>query len=132
VLTGAGAPGSIYNVQTTRDFLTWKTIGSVTASAAGSVQFTDTNALSDRGFYRLQPQTAPAPVTISLTINAARQPVLKGACPAGYTYNVLASSNLSTWTSIGSVTADATGSVQFVDTNAIAGRCFYRLQQTSP
>ena len=132
LLTGAGAPGYTYDVLATRDFSTWKTIGSVTADATGSLQFTDTNAMSDRCFYRLQPHTVPALAAIHLSATSAKQPLLTGTSPAGYTYDVLAGRDLSTWTVIGSVTADATGSLQFTDTNAISDRCFYRLRQSSP
>lgn len=132
LLTGAGTPGSAYDVLATRDFSAWKVIGVVTADATGSLQFTDTNAMSDRCFYRLQLHTVPALATIHLSTTSAAQPLLTGASPAGYTYDVLASRDLSTWTVIGSVTADAAGALQFTDTNTMNDRCFYRLRQSSP
>lgn len=53
VLTVTGAIGQTYAILATQDFKTWTTIGSATVGAAGSSDFTDTNAASfPRRFYR--------------------------------------------------------------------------------
>ena len=92
----------------------------------------DTNgiasALSDEIVY-----TVPAVVaTLSLASIAGGNPLLTGTATSGYTFDVLCSGDLSTWSTIGSVTADANGSVQFADTNALSNCGFCRMRQTSP
>jgi hypothetical protein len=53
VLTVTGPTGHTYNIQATQDFKTWTVIGTVTVSASGSLDFTDTNAANfSRRFYR--------------------------------------------------------------------------------
>ena len=59
--------------------------------------------------------------------------VLTGAAPVGHTYQILATTNLSNWTVIGTVTAGTNGSFQFTDTNAPNHRArFYRARDTLP
>jgi hypothetical protein len=70
--------------------------------------------------------------TLTLTTTTLRRPLLKGTSAAGNTYDVLATRDLASWTVIGSVTADASGNIQFTDTNSISTCCFYKLRQTSP
>ena len=69
---------------------------------------------------------------LQITMTANSQPLLTGNAPAGYTYTVQASHDLTTWTNIGSITADSSGSLQFTDTNAVGRLNFYRLLQASP
>ncbi len=69
--------------------------------------------------------------TLGLGFSPTGQPSLSGIAPPGKTYNVLASQDLRNWSVIGTVVADANGSVSFVDPSRLARRC-YRLQQTSP
>ncbi len=53
VLTVAGPVGHTYDIQATRDFITWTVIGTVTVGANGSFSFTDTNAPGfSKRFYR--------------------------------------------------------------------------------
>jgi hypothetical protein len=71
--------------------------------------------------------------TLQLTINPSSQLQLTGIGPAGYTYDLQASKDMKTWTSIGRVTNDATGLFQFTDRdNLTGGQKFYRLRQTTP
>jgi hypothetical protein len=54
-LTVSGLPGQTYQIQATSDFTTWAVIGTVTMGAGGSLDFTDTNAVSfSQRFYRTQ------------------------------------------------------------------------------
>jgi hypothetical protein len=76
--------------------------------------------------------TVPRVSTLQLRVTSSRQAVLSGTGPVGYRYDVQASQDLKTWTRIGSVTADATGSFQFTDPTAAKGVRCYRLRQTSP
>ena len=77
----------------------------------------------------LVPNNGPN-LQITMTVNS--QPLLTGNAPAGYTYNVQASHDLTTWTNIASITAGSNGSLRFTDTNAAGSLNFYRLLQTSP
>ena len=68
-------------------------------------------------------------VFTSITPLSPTQIVLKGNGTTGVVYNVQATTNLAStnWTTLGSVTPDATGALQFTNTSAIPQR-FYRLQ----
>jgi len=55
ILKGTGESGQSYSVLSSQDLKTWAAIGTVTASATGSLVFTDTFAHSQPGrFYRLR------------------------------------------------------------------------------
>jgi hypothetical protein len=72
--------------------------------------------------------------TLQLAITPAKQAVLTGNAPAGYTYDVLTGSTPTTASNvIGSVTADATGAFTFTDPASATNRvCCYRLRQSAP
>jgi len=80
--------------------------------------------------------TAPviaAAVTLQMTLAPAKQVTLAGSGTPGATYSVLASQNLTTWTTIGTATVNASGALQYTDTSTVTNsRCYYRLQQTAP
>jgi hypothetical protein len=85
------------------------------------------------------PPTNPGPVgkghkaKLQLSVNASKQPTLTATAPAGYVYNVQASIDLKTWTTIGRATASSSGTISYTDKKAKnnKGR-YYRLQQTYP
>jgi hypothetical protein len=55
VLTVTGHAGGTYNIQASTNFTAWTVIGVVTLPAAGSFDFTDTNAANfPKRFYRTQ------------------------------------------------------------------------------
>ena len=89
-----------------------------TRSAAGAE-----SALSGEVAY-----TVPAPASgLQLGITPAKQFVLTLTGPVGHTYDIQATQDFITWTVIGTVTADANGSVTFTDTNAASySKRFYR------
>ena len=73
----------------------------------------------------------PARLTVSLT--AARQPVLAGTGTVGATYELLASENLLNWTAVTSVPLPASGSFQFIDLDSATNSMrVYRLRQADP
>jgi hypothetical protein len=127
-LSGTGQPGQAYKVLCSEDLKIWTVIGVVTLDAGGSFQFTDPAATSrPRGFYRLQSIARTAPM-LQIHASAAGSVALSGVGQPGQTYNVLCSQDLAAWTSIGTMTLDATGSGQFTDpAGNIRPRCFYRL-----
>ena len=143
-LSATGQPGQMYNVLCSQDLMTWTLIGTMTLDATGSGQFSAPagTGLPHR-FYRLQDisiaatppklkilvgsgatgtvtKSAP-PTSTSVTLSATGQP--------GQMYNVLCSQDLMTWTLIGTMTLDATGSGQFtaLASTSLPHR-FYRLQ----
>jgi len=66
-----------------------------------------------------QPSTLPNPPTLtSCSIQAGGLALLKLNGAAGRTYTIQASTNLTSWTNIGTTTADVSGACQFVDVNA--------------
>jgi hypothetical protein len=70
---------------------------------------------------------------LRLNMNGSKQPTLTASAPAGYVYGVQASTDLKTWTTIGSVRASSSGTISYTDKKAKnnKGR-YYRLQQTYP
>jgi hypothetical protein len=126
-----GLIGHTYDIQATQDFKTWTVIGTVTVGASGSLDFTDTNAASfSRRFYRTSEVLYTVPTTlpgVQLRVTPARQFVLTVNGPIGHTYDIQATQDFKTWTVIGTVTVDASGSLDFTDTNAASfSRRFYR------
>jgi len=64
---------------------------------------------------------------VQLNITPTRQFILTVNGPVGQTYNVQATQDFKTWTTIGTVTVGASGSLNFTDTNAASfSRRFYR------
>lgn len=75
----------------------------------------------------------PPPARLSPALSAAAQFNLGGTAPPGYQYEVLATSDLGVWTTIGTVTADSTGAIQFTDpTPPTNSWRFYQLRQLAP
>lgn len=70
---------------------------------------------------------------LKITLSPTGQPTLTGTAPSGYKYQVQGSSDLHSWTPLGSVMADAEGNLYYTDASAsgLAARN-YRLKQTSP
>jgi hypothetical protein len=53
--------------------------------------------------------------------------------PAGHTYDIQASQTLTTWSVIGTVTLDSSGSIEFTDPNAASyPNLSYRTRDTQP
>ncbi|HYG33960.1 MAG TPA: fibronectin type III domain-containing protein [Clostridia bacterium] len=100
----------------------------VTAYDATGVESTFSNEIS----YTV-PAVPIAQARIQMEVTGSKQVTLTGTAPAGTTYTVLVSQNLTTWTSLGTVTAGAGGAVQFTDPAGLSSAMrYYRLQQTSP
>jgi hypothetical protein len=137
VLAGTAPALYTYAVLATKDFKTWTTNGTVSVNAGGGFQFTDPgSATNSRCFYRLQqisPSVAVSGAKLQLAVNRSNQPVLTGTAPALYTYAVLATKDLKTWTTNGTLTVGSAGTFQFTDpVPATNARCLYRLRQISP
>jgi hypothetical protein len=84
------------------------------------------------------PSTNSAPLgkgkgKLRLNMTASKQPTLTATAPAGYVYDVQASTDLETWTTISSVTASSSGTISYTDKRAKDNKGqYYRLKQTSP
>jgi hypothetical protein len=69
------------------------------------------------------------PPTLQISAAAGGSVVLSIVGQPGQAYNVLSSQDLATWTLVGTVTLDATGSSQFTDPAGTSRpNCMYRLQ----
>ncbi len=114
--------------------------GTVSGLVAGSTYYFAVTAYDIAGlespFSTQVTYTVPATIAnlakIQLNLTPSKQPIVTGTAPAGYVYNVLASKDLKTWTTLSSVTASASGSLSYTDTNTTNKIRYYRLQQTSP
>ena len=132
-ISGTAPAGNVYNVLSSKDLKTWTNVGTVTASAFGTISYTDAVTTDKMRFYILQQVSSAANLAIiQLTMGASKRPSISGTAPAGYVYNVLSSTDLKTWTSLGSVTASASGTISYTDTIRTDKARYYLLQQTSP
>jgi hypothetical protein len=71
-----------------------------------------------------------APPTLKMRALAGGRMAVDVTGQPGQIYKVMASSDLRTWASIGSVTLSAAGTYEFVDSAPASGKRFYRLTQT--
>jgi hypothetical protein len=121
ILTLTGQAGHIYEIQATQDFKTWTIIDTVTMGVGGSLDFVDTNASNfPQRFYRTLDQSMAAsevPV-VQIHNTAAGQFILTATGQPSHTYEIQATQDFKTWTTIGAVTMGAGGSFDFTDTNA--------------
>jgi hypothetical protein len=70
---------------------------------------------------------------LQLALNRSKQSTLTATAPAGYVYNVQASEDMKTWTTISRVTATSSGTISYTDKKARNSKGqYYRLQQTWP
>jgi hypothetical protein len=76
--------------------------------------------------------TPPAPA-LQISVTSARQFMLTVNGQNGHIYDVQATQDFKTWTTIGAVTVVTGGSADFTDTNtAYFSKRFYRIQDTQP
>jgi hypothetical protein len=76
---------------------------------------------------------APTAARLQMAMNSSKQIVLTGTAPPAYKYAVLASKDLKSWTTNGTLTVSNNAIFQFTDTTkATNSPRFYRLRQTSP
>ena len=129
--------GTIPNVYPTMLDLGNSTTVTVSNLVGGVTYYFAVTAYDDTGLE--SPLSAPISYAVplprpTLGLNvAANQPVLTCSAPAGYIFNVQASTDLTNWTVIGTATATAVGSVQFADPAGTTNNaCFYRLNQVFP
>jgi len=135
-LSATGPAGHTYDIEASEDLITWTVIGTGTLDASGSLSFTDIDAPNyPQRFYRMrdnqsvgQGQTA-AQLQIQSVADGMFMLTVTG--PAGHTYDIEASEDLTTWTVIGTATLDASGSLNFTDTDSPNYlQRFYRLRDT--
>jgi hypothetical protein len=78
------------------------------------------------------PASTPNGAKLVLKMGTSKQMTVNGTAPAGYAYNVLASKDLKSWTTLTNVTANASGTISYTDPVTTNKMRFYRLQQTAP
>jgi hypothetical protein len=131
LLSVTGPAGYTYEVQASQTFSKWLVLGTITLSPTGSAQFTDTNAPAyPARFYRLRQLTAPQSASLTLRLNAQKQAVVSLRGAPGFTYEIQGAENLGQWQVLGTVTANTSGTGQYVDTaSSSQPRRFYRARQ---
>jgi len=127
LVTATGPPNRTYDLLASSDLQSWTVISVVSLDASGQFAFTDPDAANyPARFYRVR-ETQPS---VQLQLTAAGQAVVAVNGQNGVTYDVQASSDLASWTVIGTVTLDASGTYSFVDVNAANYPVrFYRTEQ---
>ena len=117
------------------------TVGNVTTNtvpglASGVTYFFATTAYTASGQespFSNEISFVPGNPTIYIRVLTNRQAVLTLNGLIGSTYQILTSTNLTTWTVLGTVTLGASGSTNFTDTNAASfPKRYYRTRDTQP
>ena len=128
----AGVSGyRLYSGTTTRKYSSVQEIGSatsvqVTNLSPGVTYFFALTSYDSLGmesvFSSELPYTVyvgrPAPITLNIQIPPTRRTIITGSATASLSYDVLATQDLKTWTSLGVVTADVNGAFSFTDNSA--------------
>jgi hypothetical protein len=133
----------IYYGAASRNYTNSIVVGNVTTNAvpglmSGVTYFFAVTAYNASGlesiFSNETTHTAPTGLpTVQLRVAVNRQAVLTVKGLSGHTYEIQATQDLKTWTTIGTSTLGASGSVDFADTNAASfPRRFYRTRDTQP
>lgn len=132
LLSVTGPAGYMYEVQAGQTFSKWLVLGTITLSATGSAQFTDTNAAAyPARFYRLR-QLVSQSASLTLQYNAQKQAIVSLRGVPGFTYEIQGAQDLGQWQVLGTVTANPSGTGQYVDpASASQPRRFYRARQIS-
>ena len=73
----------------------------------------------------------PPPVRLKIRLNGQQVPVLFGSGVAGYTYDLLLSTDLINWSVYTNVVMDADGAFSFAETPGAGTPRFFRLHQTT-
>jgi fibronectin type 3 domain-containing protein len=69
---------------------------------------------------------------ITLKMGASKQMTLSGTAPAGYAYDVQATKDFKTWTTLTNVTASTSGTISYTEPYRTNQLWVYRLLQTAP
>jgi hypothetical protein len=131
-----GPIGSSYVIQMSTDLAHWLPFSTNTIPPGGSISIADPNPNSAQKFYRALPYP---------TASASQSPRLSGfsmskgvfsfilSGSVGHTYDIQATQDFKAWTAIRTATVDASGLLDFTDTNAADfSRRFYRSHETLP
>ncbi|MBI3849003.1 MAG: fibronectin type III domain-containing protein [Verrucomicrobia bacterium] len=131
VLQVTGVIGHTYQIQADRLVGGWVTIGTVTLDGSGTTEFTDVNAaILPALSYRL---IEVVTTKLQLNILPNKHALLTAIGQVGHRYDIQATWLFKHWSVIGTGTVDASGSFQFVDTNAVNFPArFYRLSEVLP
>ncbi len=135
VINGSGwNSGQICNILVSQDLAAWKQIGTVTADALGSFQFTDPAGSNyPARYYRTEGISSPSPRRLQVNLIAGAGIISGSGWNNGQACNILASQDLVSWQVIGTVTAGASGSFQFTDPASGSFRSrFYQAKVISP
>ncbi|HSU57070.1 MAG TPA: Ig-like domain-containing protein [Candidatus Dormibacteraeota bacterium] len=107
----------------------WSNVSQGTYGLSASVKY-DGGLVVSSPYSRINVTSGPPPppgVTLQLSMTANGEPVITGAGRVSYSYNIQTTTDFHSWTTLGTVTADNTGTFTYVDsagTNFLAR--FYR------
>jgi hypothetical protein len=129
-----GTAGATCTVWASTNLINWSVIGIATESSAGVFDYDDAVSGRPRRFYRVEFSNIPFAVTtvappkiLSVSMPARGQLQLTFSALNG-SYDILGSTNLVQWQTVGSATQLSPGVYQFTDSNAGAfARRFYRV-----
>jgi hypothetical protein len=131
-LEATGCAADRYEIQATKDFLSWQVIGSAEA-VSGALSFTDEAAATiPVRFYRLHQSTAmpPVPAVLRIGLTPEGYIFLHASGRANHTYQIQATEDLRSWSSVAAKATDDAGQLQWVDyDSANHPRRFYRLEE---
>lgn len=128
-----GGAGGDYTNMINIGKVTSTTISGLTAGVTYYFAATAYDALGDESAYSAEiSYLVPGGLaTVQIRSAPGGQFILTVTGSTGLTYDILASQDLSVWAVIGTVTVDASGSLDFTDTNAANfPQRFYRTQET--
>ncbi len=122
-----GPADRTYDLQASTNLRDWTVIGVVSLDDFGEFDFVDPAAANfPMRFYR----AVESQPSVLLHLTVAQQVVVTVNGQNGAAYQVQASTDLSNWAAIGTVTLDASGTSNFTDVNAANYPArFYRTQQ---
>jgi hypothetical protein len=120
VIQGLGLPGHFYRVEATTDFITWTPIGDISADSVGHFSLIDSEGAGvPARFYRSAEVASAAPAQVILTVirNPGQFPIIQGSGAPNHVYEVRATTDLVTWTTVGTASADSNGRFSITDSS---------------
>ena len=126
-----GEPGGLYELQVSTNLANWSPLSTVVVDPAqdGFIAWAaDPAAPGGPRFYRARQSPASTMWFGPVTLDAGGSPVLQLYCQPGTACEILASTNLLTWSTLATVT-NTTGTALFTDTQMGLTKRFYKARQ---
>jgi internalin A len=130
-LTIHGEPGGLYELQVSTNLLNWTPLTRVVLDPANggfTASVNDSSAQGDARFYRARLLPTGTTWFAPITFDAAGSPLLQLYSRPATACEILASTDLLTWSALATVT-NTTGTVTFTDNQAASAQRFYKARQ---